>query len=90
MRKIIGRVTEAEKNEIHSLYERKNGLSELAKIINPDDAIYEKLVIDMGSTSTKFQKWWDTMSSKYQWESIENGHWEIDFESCDIILVSYI
>lgn len=88
MRKTIGRVTEAEKNEIHSLYERKNGLSELAKIINPDDTIYEKFVIDMGSTTTKFQKWWDTMSSKYQWESVENGHWEIDFESCEIVLIS--
>ncbi|HON20993.1 MAG TPA: CXXX repeat peptide modification system protein [Paludibacteraceae bacterium] len=88
MRKIIGKVTETERNEIMVLYERKNGLSELIKIINPDDAIYEKLVTDMGSTSTKFQKWWDTMSSKYQWESVGNGHWEIDFESCDILLVS--
>ena len=87
MRKIVGNVTDLEKNEIHSLYERKNGLIELAKIIKPDDELYEKLVADMGSTTIKFQKWWDTTSPKYQWESDLNGHWEIDFDSRDIILV---
>lgn len=87
MRKIVGNVNEVERNEIHSLYERKNGLIELAKIIKPDDELYEKLVADMGSTSIKFQKWWDIMSVKYQWESDLNGHWEIDFDSRDIILV---
>lgn len=87
MRKIVGNVTDLEKNEIHSLYERKNGLIELAKIIKPDDELYEKLVADMGSTTIKFQKWWDTTSAKYQWESDLNGHWEIDFDSRDIILV---
>ncbi len=87
MRKIIGKVTEEERNEILLLFERKNGLVELAKIIKADDVIYEKLITDIGSTSTKFQKWWDTTSKKYQWESDINGHWEIDFENCDIFLV---
>ena len=31
MKKLIGKVTEEEKKEIQSLYERKNGLTELAK-----------------------------------------------------------
>ena len=60
---------------------------ELAKIINNDDALYERLVADMGATGTKFQKWWDDMATKYQWESAENGNWEIDFNTCDIYLV---
>lgn len=88
MRKKVGKVTLIEKTEIQSLFERKNGLIELAKIIKPEDAIYEKLVSDMGSTATKFQNWWESMSQKYQWESVENGHWEIDFGSGEIILVS--
>ena len=41
----------------------------------------------MGETGTKFQNWWDTMSQKYQWESAENGNWEINFETCEIYLV---
>ncbi|MDR0507545.1 MAG: CXXX repeat peptide modification system protein [Dysgonamonadaceae bacterium] len=87
MKKIVGQVTEEEKKEILSLFERKNGLIELAKIVKTDDALYEKLVTDMGTTTTKFQEWWNVMSSKYQWESHENGNWEIDFNTNDIYLV---
>ena len=41
----------------------------------------------MGETSSKFQSWWDTMAQKYQWESAENGNWQINFETCEIYLV---
>lgn len=88
MKKLVGQVTEEEKNEILSLFERRNGLNELAKILTVDnEALYEKLVKDMGETSTKFQKWWDVMAAKYQWISHENGNWEIDFETRDIYLI---
>ena len=42
----------------------------------------------MGETGTKFQNWWDRMSQKYQWESAENGNWEINFDTCEISLVT--
>jgi CXXX repeat modification system protein len=87
MKKLVGKVTVEEKNEILALFERRNGLNELAKILTPEnDALYQKLVKDMGETGTKFQNWWDTMSQKYQWESTENGHWEINFDTCEIYL----
>lgn len=42
MRKLVGNVTTEEKNEILSLFERRNGLNELVKILTPDnDALYE-------------------------------------------------
>lgn len=86
--KVVGKVTEEEKNEIEALFERKNGLNELAKILKPDDVeLYEKLIKDMGSTNIKFQAWWDNMSKKYQWEGTENGSWEINFNTCEIYLV---
>lgn len=89
MKKLVGTVTHEEKNEIQSLFERKNGLGELAKILTADnEALYEKLIKDMGETGTKFQNWWDRMSAKYQWESAENGHWEINFDTCEIFLVT--
>ena len=82
-------MTEEEKNEIQQLFERRNGLNELAKILTPNnDALYQKLVKDMGETGTKFQNWWDRMSAKYQWEADENGHWEINFDTCEILLVT--
>lgn len=89
MKKVIGKVTEHERNEIQTLFERRNGLAELAKILTADNAeLYERLIMDMGETGSKFQNWWDSMSQKYQWESAENGHWEINFDTCEIVLVT--
>ncbi len=89
MKKLVGQVTPEERNEIQTLFERRNGLNELAKILTTDNAdLYEKLVKDMGETSTKFQQWWDRMSLKYQWESTENGNWEINFDTCEIYLIA--
>ncbi len=88
-KKIIGNVSAEERDEIQTLFERRNGLNELAKIVTADNAdLYEKLVKDLGETGTKFQSWWDRMAQKYQWESVEGGHWEINFDTCEICLVS--
>ncbi|MEE1222144.1 MAG: CXXX repeat peptide modification system protein [Bacteroidaceae bacterium] len=89
VKKVVGQVTEEEKNEIQQLFERRNGLNELAKILTVDNAeLYEKLVKDLGETGTKFQGWWDRMAEKYQWESAADGNWEINFETCEISLVT--
>ena len=71
------------------MFERRNGLNELAKIVTADNTeLYEKLVKDLGETGVKFQNWWNRMADKYQWESSENGNWEINFDTCDITLVT--
>lgn len=89
MKKEVGRVSEQERDEIQTLFERRNGLNELAQILTVEnDELYNKLVKDMGETSTKFQNWWTSMESKYQWEGAENSHWEIDFNDCTIYLVT--
>ena len=88
MKKLVGQVTPEEKNEIQTLFERRNGLNELAKIMAADNSeLYEKLVKDMGETGMKFQSWWDRMAEKYQWESAPDGNWEINFDTCEIFLV---
>ena len=88
IRKVVGQVTIEERNEIQQLFERRNGLNELAKILTADNhELYEKLVKDMGETGTKFQSWWNRMGEKYQWESIDGGNWEINFDTCKIYLV---
>lgn len=88
MKKLVGKVTPEEKNEIQTLFERRNGLNELAKILTVENSeLYEKLVKDMGETGVKFQSWWDKMSQKYSWESVQGGNWEINFETCEIFLV---
>ncbi|MDO4971674.1 MAG: CXXX repeat peptide modification system protein [Bacteroidales bacterium] len=84
----VGQVTAEECAEIKQLFERRNGLGELAKILTPDnEALYEKLVKDMGVTGAKFQQWWDEKAAKYQWKSAPNGNWEINFDTCEIFLI---
>ena len=86
--KVVGKVTEEEKGEIQQLFERRNGLNELAKILTADNTeLYEKLVSDLGETGIRFHASWDRMSAKYQWEAIEGGNWEINFDTCEIYLV---
>lgn len=89
MNKVISRVTEEERNEIQTLFERRNGLTEIAKILTPDNTeLYEKLVKDIGETGIKFQNWWDRMAQKYNWENQDGANWEINFDTCEIMLVT--
>jgi CXXX repeat modification system protein len=86
-KKHVGKVTAEERDQIQALFERRNGLNELAKILTSDNTeLYEKLVKDLGDTTTKYQNWWNRMAQKYQWESSENGKWEINFETCEVFL----
>ena len=88
-KKKVGQVTPEERSEIQTLFERRNGLNELANILTPDKSeLYERLVKDLGETTTKFQGWWNRMGDKYQWESTNDGNWEINFDTCEIILVT--
>lgn len=88
IRKIVGKVSPEERDEIQALFERKNGLIELAKILTADNVeLYEKLVKDMGETGAIFQQWWDERAKKYKWESHSKGNWEINFQTCEITLV---
>lgn len=87
-KKLVGQVTPEERDEIQALFERRNGLNELAQILTADKTeLYEKLVKDMGETGSKFQDWWNRMADKYQWEYVEGGNWEINFDTCEILLV---
>ena len=87
MDKRVGIVTEEEKIEIQTLFERKNGLAELSKILTAENVeLYEKLVKDMGETATKFQQWWDETAAKYGWERSEHGSWYIDFQTSEVFL----
>lgn len=87
-KKLVGQVTPEERDEIQTLFERRNGLNELSQILTvKNEALYEKLVKDLGETGAKFQNWWNRMGQKYNWESVDGGNWEIDFDTCNIYLV---
>lgn len=85
--KVIGHVTPEEKDEIEALFERKNGLAELIKILPiNNDSMYEKILKDMSETHKKYQQWWDRMGMKYNWESTKTGNWHINFDTCEVSL----
>lgn len=85
--KKVGQVTPEERDEIKRLFERRNGLNELAKVLTADDTeLYEKLVGDMGATSVKFQDWWSSNAAKYSWEGVDGGQWQINFDTCEIFI----
>lgn len=87
MKKLVGFVTKEERDEIKYLFERKNGLLELINCINDSSSIYDKVVMDLGETTTKLQNWWNHYAEFYKWEQVDNGHWEINFETCEIFLI---
>lgn len=88
VRKIVGQVTEEEKREIKTLFERRNGLKELTKILDhTNEELYEKLIRDINSTQEKYKKWWNRMGQKYLWEGMDDGKWEINFETNNIYLI---
>ena len=79
VKKIVGQVTEEEKLEIKTLFERRNSL-------NGD--LYEKLIHDMSATQERYKSWWDRMGAKYKWEGIIDGKWEVNFETNEIYLIT--
>ena len=55
MKKLVGKVTEEEKNEILSLFERRNGLNELAKILMVEhETLYENKDLQLKDILNKF------------------------------------
>lgn len=84
MNRLIGKVSEEEKNEIQLLFERKKALNELSCLISQEDELYSKLQEDKKETSEKYQKWWTAMSQKYNWDNGENSELFIDFESNEV------
>lgn len=88
-KEVIGQITPEEKNVIQALFERRNGLVELSKALTADNSdLYEKIVIDISETSTKFHEWWNSMAEKYHWKRVEGGNWEVNFETNEIILIT--
>jgi CXXX repeat modification system protein len=90
--KIVGKVTEEERDEIKNLYSKKTSLESLfhsllaSKIEVKNTEIYDKLIKDYSDVTMDFQNWWPTKTARYNWESVDGGNWSIDFDTCDVVL----
>jgi CXXX repeat modification system protein len=90
---VVGKVNPRERDEIQALFERKNGLTELVQSLAANGsglldntAFYEKVVADLGRTTTRSRQWWDAKAKAYHWPDKPGWQWSIDFESCRIIM----
>lgn len=84
MRK-IGTVLENEKKEIQNIYEKKNALENLIKVLSSEENdLYEKVLNDYTQINTEYLKWWDKMFNKYNWP---DGEYRINFKNNEICLV---
>lgn len=92
VRKVVGKITEEEKQEIQSLSSKKNSLEELFKVLLGSQVeitnvnVYEKMLKDHMDVTQAFQLWWDKKSSSYGWESVPGGNWSINFETNEVTL----
>lgn len=88
MKRVVGIVSENERDEIRSLHSRRHALVELAQLLTKDNCeMYDKIVADLAETTFQFHEWWNRKAEQYQWEGSKNGHWSIDFENCLIYLI---
>lgn len=85
MRKIVGAVTEEEKNAIRVINNHKCSLEELLMILPDESELRKKARTDLDETNKKYQKWWSDCQAKYQWEK-GVGDWTIIFETNEIVI----
>lgn len=88
VREFIGLVSEDEKNSIMTLHEREKALRDLLLIPNITDELYEKIIKDLAETRKNSEEWWRRMANSKMWKSVLDGHWNIDFLTNEIFLIS--
>lgn len=86
-KKLVGKVTPEQRDEIQALYERRNALKELFIVVPKDNQnLYERVAADMAQTQKKFDQWWSDIRAQYNCEDKKCGLWEINFDTCEIFL----
>lgn len=88
MEKIVGNVDKREKNEIIDICEKKMSLDNLILITkDQDEKLYNKAIDALKDVKQEYDGWWSRMVEKYNFEGDENGHWEVNFQTGQVILV---
>ena len=88
MEKIVGNVGKREKNEIIDICEKKMSLDNLVLITkDQDEKLYNKAIDALKDVKQEYDGWWSRMVEKYKFEGDENGHWELNFQTGQVILV---
>ncbi len=93
MRKKIGTITEAERDEIQHLNYRRQTLATLFRSMAEAEApcnsrLFEQLISEIAETQMRYDMWFKDKAKHYNWESESSMSWSIDFETCDVFLIA--
>lgn len=93
-KEVVGKVSEEEKNEVMTIFERIKGIEELTYTFESDlmseeekKKMSEKMTVEKEKALQSMQQWWNKMHEKYQFKSVDGMSWSIDFQTCEILLV---
>lgn len=90
-KKLIAKISESERDEIRSLFERKGSLIELFKTFDGEEneqsnKLFNKVVNELSITNRAYNDWFASKAKEHNWEDIPGKSWQIDFETCDVFL----
>ena len=85
IRKVIDILNEKEKEEILELFEKKQAMENLAKVINAetDEQLFQNLKNDYLVLMNEYTAWWSNNSEIKGWEK---GNLFIDFSTNEVVM----
>lgn len=86
-RKLIGKISQSEAEEIEPVVERLNGLEELLMIVT-DKELSKKVEKEIFVLKEQCDAWWKEMSSNYKWDVPLAKEWELDSKALCVWSIS--
>ena len=93
---VLGKISDAERDELHVFMERKGALEDLFLVLGKQSEfgidissthIYEKIVSDMQEVRKEINRWWSRASDAYSWRFGPGNSWNVDFYSNEVHLM---
>ena len=84
----VGLITEAERDEIQSIYYKKTAVQEVLPLIDPNNIeLYDKAIEDLALADQAMAEWWQRISAHYGWNYDENYGWRVDFFTKELTIL---
>lgn len=88
-KKVVGRVSEEEKNEIEVLFEHREALKSLVsslsdEVLLEDAIVYDKYIAEIAEINYRYRSWWERMEMQYNWPKLPKEHLTIDFNTNEV------
>ena len=93
-RKIVGKVTDAEKYQLLIIYEKIIALKEVEQTLDNkgmEDAIKaalkQKIEEILPKTMNDYKQWWISKVNKYKWKQYEDMQYNVDFSNNNVFVI---